>query len=251
MSLKCPSDTQSEAGRAPCGPAWTRPDAAAALILCAAEVVSAVLAWLSPAPAAFPGMGGLLVSLLFFPVVIGTLVLLRATLSGAPLAAFFGPLPRPTARGVLRGMLLLAALVAVASEAAGLAQDLLARLGRPAPLQPAVLWLLSPDTPLAAKILLSLHAALLAPLCEEMLFRGILLSNALRAGWGPWGIAAVALLFAICHGSLLALFPLFLVGLVCGTLAASSGSILPGTLLHAAFNLANLALVFLQTPGAA
>ena len=40
------------------------------------------------------------------------------------------------------------------------------------------------------------------------------ISIALRSGWGRRAIAAVALLFALCHGSLLALLPLFLVGLV-------------------------------------
>lgn len=245
---------KSEDGRAGLGLLpWTRVDAVAALVLCSAQIGSGILALLGATPASpkFPGMAPLLASLLFFPVAVGALVVLRAAFSHAPLASFFGPQPRVSLSRVFLGLLLLVALVCIAAGTAALAQSFLKQSGHDAPLQSTVLWLLSPDTPLGAKILLSLYAVILAPLCEETLFRGILLSNTVRAGWGVWGILAVSLLFALCHGRLLVLLPLFLIGLVCGKLATSTGSILPGAILHAAFNAVNLVFVFLQLPGAA
>ena len=72
----------------------------------------------------------------------------------------------------------------------------------------------------------------------------MLLTTALRlCRRVPVAIAAVSLLFAMAHGSLVALLPLCLVGAVCALLAIRTGSLLPGIALHVVFNLANLALI--------
>ena len=89
-------------------------------------------------------------------------------------------------------------------------------------------------------------ALILAPLGEEMLFRGVLETSLLV--WGIW-IATVipAILFSLIHiapfkGSspkfmAVILFSAFLLGLLSGYFRAISGSLLPAYVVHMTFNL--------------
>ncbi|MDP2232547.1 MAG: CPBP family glutamic-type intramembrane protease [Actinomycetota bacterium] len=85
---------------------------------------------------------------------------------------------------------------------------------------------------------------IVAPLVEEMLFRGVLLS-AIGSRWSA-GVALVgqAALFAAYHFSIWMLVPTFLLGLACGYLAQHRGSLWPAVALHALFNAVPVAIVF-------
>ncbi|MDO9108713.1 MAG: CPBP family intramembrane metalloprotease [Coriobacteriia bacterium] len=85
---------------------------------------------------------------------------------------------------------------------------------------------------------------IVAPLAEEMLFRGVLLS-AIGSRWSA-GVALVgqATLFAAYHFSIWMLVPTFLLGLACGYLAQRRGSLWPAVALHALFNAVPVAIVF-------
>ena len=79
--------------------------------------------------------------------------------------------------------------------------------------------------------------AVAAPVVEEFVFRGVLLrSFASHIGAG-WANIVQAALFSAMHMNLQAALVLFVLGLVLGTLARRSGSLLAPMLLHAAFNL--------------
>ena len=83
------------------------------------------------------------------------------------------------------------------------------------------------------------QSVLLAPLCEELFFRGYLLGVFSRYGRAQ-AAAATALLFALAHGANpagQAAFGLLLAGLVLRT-----GSLLAGLLVHASYNLTLLLL---------
>jgi len=79
-------------------------------------------------------------------------------------------------------------------------------------------------------------AALVAPVLEEVLFRGIVF-NGLRAHWGGWVAALVSsLLFALGHDP--AKMPAtFVAGLIFTLFYTQSGSIIPSILAHAAGNI--------------
>jgi sodium transport system permease protein len=72
-------------------------------------------------------------------------------------------------------------------------------------------------------------------LCEELLFRGLILS-----GFRSWGmgraVLASSLLFAVAHASVYRLLPAGLLGLLFGTLAWRTGSIFPSIVAHAVNN---------------
>ncbi len=92
--------------------------------------------------------------------------------------------------------------------------------------------------------LLVAAAALVAPVVEEILFRGYFY-GVLRRYLGP--VAAVflsAAFFAVIHVNLLSLVPLFVLA-VCFALAyEATGSLLVPMTMHALFNLSNLAEIF-------
>lgn len=92
--------------------------------------------------------------------------------------------------------------------------------------------------------------ALLAPVVEELLFRG--LGYTLLEGFGRWtAIAVTAVGFALAHG-LLEGFPLLLVfGAGLAYMRSRVGSIVPGILVHMAFNTVVLlaAVRFFQVSG--
>ena len=74
---------------------------------------------------------------------------------------------------------------------------------------------------------------LLAPLAEEMVFRGAILRSLLRWKQNPWiGIAISALLFALIHMNPAQMPHAFLIGLLLGWMYYRTDSIVPGVVYH-------------------
>jgi membrane protease YdiL (CAAX protease family) len=76
-----------------------------------------------------------------------------------------------------------------------------------------------------------------APVVEEFVFRGILLRSFAAHISPGWANLVQAALFSAMHMNLKAAVLLFVFGLVLGTLARRSGSLLAPMIMHAAFNL--------------
>ena len=101
------------------------------------------------------------------------------------------------------------------------------------------------DTPLDASLLV-LMTVVLAPVTEEVFFRG-LLQGALRDRIGPgWALVLASVAFAITHVQGVQLPALVLVGAVHGFLVLRTGRLGPALWSHAAFNAVTvIALVWL------
>lgn len=85
-------------------------------------------------------------------------------------------------------------------------------------------------------ILLLVLVAVIAPIAEELLFRGMLYP-VLRHSWGMTAAIVVnALLFALVHVIPILIPGLFFVGLVLAWVRERSGSVIPGMLIHALQN---------------
>ena len=77
-----------------------------------------------------------------------------------------------------------------------------------------------------------LGAVLVAPICEEVFFRGYLLQGLRSMMSDGWAVVLSSVIFAAVHADL-GSFPLLLVlGLLMGTLRVVTGSIWPGVILH-------------------
>lgn len=88
--------------------------------------------------------------------------------------------------------------------------------------------------------LMGFAAVLVAPFCEELLFRGFLYPVA-KKFTGPWLAAfSSALFFAAAHGNLAALLPLFIFGGLLVLLYEKTGSIWAPIAVHFCFNSATV-----------
>lgn len=100
------------------------------------------------------------------------------------------------------------------------------------------------DSPMMLLILI-FTGAILTPLGEEVLFRGVI-ANALNR-YGAWaGVVGSAVIFAVVHGFSVVLLNAFMVGLLTGFLFRRTQSIWPGFIVHVVFNGAWLLIYRLQ-----
>ncbi|WP_075657467.1 type II CAAX endopeptidase family protein [Pseudochrobactrum sp. B5] len=77
--------------------------------------------------------------------------------------------------------------------------------------------------------------ALLTPLGEEAVFRGVI-GNVLNR-YGPWaGVVGSAAIFAAAHGPSVIFLDAFLVGILTGILLRKTGSVWPGLATHVIYN---------------
>lgn len=98
------------------------------------------------------------------------------------------------------------------------------------------------DTPLEV-VLLVVMTVLLAPLTEEVFFRG-LLQGALQDRLGPvWAVSIASAAFGITHFQVVQFPALVLVGVVNGLLVLRTGRLGPALWSHAAFNAVTVAVL--------
>ncbi|WP_320676443.1 CPBP family intramembrane glutamic endopeptidase [Prochlorococcus sp. MIT 1300] len=87
-----------------------------------------------------------------------------------------------------------------------------------------------------ALFLLVVTTVLLAPLFEEIIFRGVLLPVLAKSFGQFWGVVTSALIFAMAHLSVGELAPLMVLGIGLAMLRLSSGRLFPCVLMHALWN---------------
>lgn len=88
---------------------------------------------------------------------------------------------------------------------------------------------------IASLLVLIFAGAVLTPLGEEFVFRGVI-ANALNR-YGAWsGVLGSATIFAVAHGPSVILLNAFLVGLLAAFAFRRTGSLWPGVVIHVVFN---------------
>jgi sodium transport system permease protein len=97
---------------------------------------------------------------------------------------------------------------------------------------------------------LILVGAVTPAICEELAFRGFILSGLRRMGhkWGA--IALTSLFFGLAHGILQQSLAAFFVGMVIGYVAVKTGSLWPGVLYHLVHNSLSVLLGRVSTEAA-
>ena len=99
---------------------------------------------------------------------------------------------------------------------------------------------------------LILVAAILVPLAEELVFRGILQESAQRSLGPVTAAIVVGLIFAAAHFEPWYLLPLSVIGIVLGLTRLATGSVLASAIVHGSYNLgALLTSELVSTEGAA
>lgn len=86
------------------------------------------------------------------------------------------------------------------------------------------------------RVMIPLVTAFVGPLVEELFYRGALFGGLRRSNVAVVSVLTVTMVFAMAHGSLHLIVPLFVVGLVLTVFRAASGSLWPCLIAHASFN---------------
>lgn len=174
---------------------------------------------------------------------LGSLVLLTSTqVALMGVTALFVLLP-----GALHGLSFLGRSTLLRSVGIGLGFGLIAWVG--ATLVSALAaWLLTsagiPPEPQAAVQALSIidpliavpAVVIIAPIAEELFFRGVVFNAWLREHGYRRALLGSSLLFALIHGSLLALLPIFLLGIGLALVYERTRSLLASMVMHATVN---------------
>lgn len=105
----------------------------------------------------------------------------------------------------------------------------------------------SPD--MARRVAVGLTAVLLAPVFEELVFRGVLLVALRQAGYPRLAFWGTAVFFAATHLNLMTFLPLVCFALVLNVLYLRTGSLIGPITAHAVFNGTNFVWVVLGGPG--
>lgn len=94
-------------------------------------------------------------------------------------------------------------------------------------------------------LLALLAGGVIAPVAEEVLFRGFLYGG-LRSRWGVfWGLVVSSAIFAVIHGFGGVIPPIFVMGIILALAYELTGSIWPPILLHSAVNSLTFIVTFL------
>lgn len=96
---------------------------------------------------------------------------------------------------------------------------------------------------LMVQITLGISAVIVAPLAEELIFRGYIYGVLKRFTDGYFAALGSALIFAIVHMHVGTLVPLFVLGLVLVAAYEVTGSLLVAIFIHALFNASSTALI--------
>jgi sodium transport system permease protein len=78
--------------------------------------------------------------------------------------------------------------------------------------------------------------AVLPAICEELAFRGFILSGLRHLGSKRWAIGLSAVFFGMAHGIIQQSLSATVLGLVIGYVAVQTGSLVPGMLFHVTYN---------------
>ncbi len=128
----------------------------------------------------------------------------------------------------------------IASLLAELVSDLLGRAGiQPQPeVAQQVLGTANPGVAVLATVIV-------APIAEEVFFRGVALNAWTREYGARRAIVGSAVLFALIHGSLIAVLPIFGLGVALAAVYRRTGNLASSIALHATFNGISVALALL------
>lgn len=98
------------------------------------------------------------------------------------------------------------------------------------------------------KILFAAFALLLAPLVEEIIFRGILYPAIKQTGHPRLALWLTSIIFGVMHFNLVSLMPLVVFGAFLALLYEATGSLLTPIATHAMFNSVNYIYLVFQDP---
>ena len=183
-------------------------------------------------------IGILLVNLICLQCGIVVLVFLLLRKTKSHWRAAFGPIGQPWFRLWLEPALFGVGFILPAFGLHYISQTVLTQLGHEPVVQQAVQMVMATEHPVEVGLQI-ISVVIMAPIAEELLFRGILFNTIKHAGYPLAGMFASAALFALVHGSMALMLPLFVMGFALAWVYEKSESIIAPIVMHATFNAIN------------
>ncbi|MGC8743808.1 MAG: CPBP family intramembrane glutamic endopeptidase [Verrucomicrobiia bacterium] len=117
-------------------------------------------------------------------------------------------------------------------------------LGKSASYEPqVVVQILQQKPPMFYTILIGISTIILAPIAEEILFRGLLYTSLKTAGHPLIAIYGVSFLFGVIHNNLVAALPLAFFGVILTVIYEITGNLFAPIIAHSLFNLMNFIIL--------
>ena len=109
--------------------------------------------------------------------------------------------------------------------------------------------LMKETTNLPVKLLMAFSAVVVAPIAEEILFRGYFYPAVKRFSERYFAAIIISLLFAVVHNNAMSIVPLFVLAMALTIAYELTGCLLVPILMHALFNLSQVIFIFISFDG--
>jgi membrane protease YdiL (CAAX protease family) len=195
-------------------------------------------------PANIDTRGLLLSALYFWGLVLGT-ILLSLRLRGVRLSTVFGLDQLPLRKSILWGVSLLVCALPLIFAASYLASYFLH--SDPTTDSQEIIQIFEHSKSIGERLPIILLAVVIAPVAEELAFRGYLYGVMRRYFGALPALVFTAVLFAIIHLNVPTLFPLFILSCLFTVSYEATGSLLVPMTMHALFNTINLVAIAFQS----
>lgn len=117
-----------------------------------------------------------------------------------------------------------------------LANDLIARAGYEIKSQPVIEWLTAPDTTTSARCAIFISAVIIAPLAEELIFRGILFPAVLQRNSWIFSAMLTGCIFSLIHFHPPSFLSIFVLSFFFSAGYSATGSLITPIVMHMVFN---------------
>lgn len=148
-------------------------------------------------------------------------------------------------RAIFLGALVSILVLPVALSLAGLTEQVIRQLGQTPELQQPVKMVMQ-ATSIRQLVVHGLAAVILAPIVEEIIFRGVLYPAVKQQAGARVALWGVSLLFAFTHMNLTALIALTVLGIILTFLYETTRNLIAPIIAHSVFNALNFAYMVYQ-----
>lgn len=150
----------------------------------------------------------------------------------------------PVMRRIAQGFLFAVGMLPPVWMAAIITQLVMYMLGLDPSLQDVIYYFAS-DHGWVARMYMLGFGIIVAPIAEELFFRGLLFPALAKAVSVKWGVILSSLIFALIHLHVPAIAPLFVVALACALAYMYTRSLVVPIVMHASFNALNMCMLLL------
>jgi membrane protease YdiL (CAAX protease family) len=187
-------------------------------------------------PEKLPTLSGMISGAVIYLLAALLLVVFTTLHARAPVSSLFHTsktsLSAAAAKGVVYGIAAIppTILITIATN------ELITRAGYMPQSQPVIQWLTDPQTPFSARVTIFVSAVIIAPLAEELIFRGILFPAVLRRKSWLFAAMLTGCIFSLIHFHPPSFLSIFVLSLFFCAGYSATGSLITPIVMHMVFN---------------